>query len=178
VKKFHYILLCLMVISLGLAPQLNAAEIVDVIGTYPLLSKTTIKVKGLGKIVDTDDTDELILNGNSTFSLGPVTGLFSLDSKGKKILLEIDAPSLAVLAGLFAEATSDLVLDKEGIFVDPNDITIVIQDVKTSKIKIDKNTNLPKGKLKVTIKGIASADIPGEGVQQGKFSFKGKFTIQ
>ena len=152
----------------------------DVIGNYPIFSQTKFKAKGLGKIADTDDGDELILNGNGTFSLGsadPVTGIFSLDSKGKKILLEIDAPSLAALADDFAQVIADLIFDKEGISIDPNDITVEIQDVKISPIKIDKKTGKAKGKFKATIKGIASAEIDSE-QEQGKFSLKGKFTIQ
>jgi CSLREA domain-containing protein len=152
----------------------------DVIGNYPIFSQTKFKAKGLGKIADTDDGDELILNGNGTFSLGsaePVTGIFSLDSKGKKILLEIDAPSLAALADDFAQVIADLIFDKEGIPIDPNDITVEIQDVKISPIKIDKKTGKAKGKFKATIKGIASAEIDSE-QEQGKFSLKGKFTIQ
>ena len=144
---------------------------------YPVLSKTKIKVKGLGKIVETDN-DELIFLDNGTFSLDLVTGIFSLDSKGKKILLEIDAPSLAALAGEFAGTISDLAFDKKGVFIDRDDITVAIEEVKIIKIKIDKATRKPKGKFKITINGIASADVAGEGVQQWKLSFKGKYTIQ
>lgn len=165
-----------MVISLGLATQLNAAEKEDVIGDYTVSSKTIFKAKKLGKDVDTGN-DPFSLNGDDTFSLGPVSGLWSLDSKGKKILLEINAPSLGFLADEWAIAISNLVLDKFDVFVDPDDITVVLQKPKISPIKIDKKTNKPKGKFKVTIKGTASAFVPGEGTQQTKISFKGKFTI-
>jgi hypothetical protein len=73
---------------LGLANQLNAAEKEDVIGDYTVSSTTTFKAKKLGKDVDTGN-DPFSLNGDDTFFLGPVSGLWSLDSKGKKILLEI-----------------------------------------------------------------------------------------
>jgi len=171
-----------MVISLGLATQLNAAVIGDVIGAYPLLSKTTFKAKGLGKDVDEGTDDILTLFPDSTFSLGSgvddVTGLWSLDSKGKKIQLQIDALSLAALAENFAQAISGAVMDKFGVLIDPVDITVVLQEPKISKIKIDKKTEKPKGKIKVIIKGTASAFVPGEGTEQTKFSLKGKFTIQ
>lgn len=165
-----------MVISLGLAVQLDAAEKEDVIGEYTVSSKTKFKAKGLGKAEGTSE-DPFFLIDDDTFRLGPVTGLWSLDSKGKKILLQIDAPSLAFLADQWATEISELVMDKFGAGLNPGDITVVIQESKISKIKIDKNTNEPTKKFKVAIKGTASAVVPDEGPKQAKISFKGKFAI-
>jgi len=166
-----------MVISLGLATQLTAAEREDVIDDYTVSYNNTFKAKKLGKDVNTGN-DPFSLNDNDTFSLGPVTGLWSLDSKGKKIMLGIDVSSLNFLAVEWATTVSNLVMDKFGIPLDPDDITVVLQEPKISPIKIDKKTNKPKGKFKVTIKGTASAFVEGEGTQQTQISFKGKFAIQ
>lgn len=181
-RKLRYILLYLMVFSLGLPAPLTAANSEDVQGSYCLLSKTKFKAKGLGAIVGTDDCyDELTLNIDGTFSLGsptdPVTGTFDFDSKGKKILLELDQSGQEGLKDIFAQLISDLVWEKEGVSISPDEIDIEFQPIKAFKIKIDKKTEKPKGSFKVKIKGIASAMVDDQ-PEQGKFSFGGKFTIK
>ena len=180
-RKLGYILLYLMVISLGLPAQLTAAGSEDVQGTYCLLSKTTFKAKGLGKIVGTDDCyDELTLDAGGTFSLGPptdpVTGTFYSDSKGKKIFLEFDSDGQEGLKDIFAQVISDLVWEKESVSISSDEIGIEFEPIKAFKIKIDKKTKKPTGSFKVKIKGIASAMVDDQ-PEQGKFSFQGKFTI-
>jgi hypothetical protein len=166
-----------MVISLGLATQLNAAEIPDVIGTYDLFTQVKFKAKGLGKMAEEGEGDELTL-GDGSFVLGPVTGDFELDAKGKKILfVSFDEDGLTELKEEFAKTISLLVDAKYDISIDWSLIDIELQPIKVSKIKIDKKTNEPTKKFKVAVKGIAGANVPFEGYQTAKFSFKGKFTI-
>jgi len=174
-RKLRYILLYLMVISLGLPAQLTAATLQDVAGTYNVTCQIKLNVKGLVKDVSTDPDLFTLDDTEGTFILGDAEGTFSLDPKGKKILLEIDGDSIDHLESIFVEGIAELLEEKEGI--SPGDITCEIQQVKISPIKIDKKTNLPTGRFKVNIKGIASAFIPGKGIKQGKVSFKGKFTI-
>ena len=176
-KKYYWIILFGIIISLGLATQLTAATVQDIAGFYSVTSQIKFNVKGLGKDVSTD-SGLLSLYTNRTFVLGDAEGRFSLDPKGKKILPVIEGDDLDDLESVLAKGVAGLIKEKEGITVALGDITCEIQAVKISPIKIDKKTNLPTGKVKVKIKGIASADVPGEGLKQGKFSFQGKFTIQ
>ena len=176
-KKYFWIILSGIIISFGLTTQLTAATVQDIVGFYSVTSQTKFNVKGLGKEVSAD-SGLLSLYSNGTFVLGDAEGRFSLDPKGKKILPVIEGDDLDALESVLANGVAGLLEEKEGITVALGDITCEIQAVKISPIKIDKKTNLPIGKLKIAIKGIARADVPGEGLKQGKFSYSGKFTIQ
>jgi len=174
-KKLYCILIAVIVLSLGLAAQSTAATCPDVAGTYEVTYKRTFKAKGLGKD-NWQGSDLLILEADGTFMFGDATGTYSCDKKGKKIRLNLDESGLDELENYFAEIISDLAF-KKGTDLEPWEITCIIQKVKISKIKINKKTAKPKGKVKIEVKGRASAEVDGK-QEKGKFSYKGKGKIQ
>jgi len=184
-KKSYCVLFVVMVMSLGLAAQSTAADAYDVVGDYLLELQSKLKVKGLSKEESTEsDTLSLRadqLQGNIFSFAGGASGTFSMLKKGKKIQLELGQDGRDQVKRSLAQSIADLINAKKGLTgqdaLSGEDITITLDKVKISPIKIDKKTNFATGKFKVIFGGVSSAIVQGQ-QERRKFSLKGKFTIQ
>ena len=185
-KKLYCVLFAVMVISLGPAAQsTTAADADDVVGDYLLELQAKLIVKGLITEQSTEsDTLSLRadpLQGNNFSFAGGASGTFSMMKKGKKIQLELGQGGRDQVKSNLAQSIADLINAKKGLTgqdaLTGEDITIALDKVKISPIKVDKKTNLATGKFKVLFGGVSSAIVQGQ-QERRKFSLKGKFTIQ
>jgi hypothetical protein len=141
-----------------------------------LVSKGTISRVGTDYSV-TDGT--CTLYDDNTFDLYEddygtdrhYTGTYQIIN-GKTIIFEIDQPTLNDIETMLTNWVEG-VAEEEGVQI--SNISFVIKQLKISKAKINKKTNMPK-KMTVTIKGAVSALV--EGIYETRnFKHKGKYTF-
>ena len=180
-KKYFFKLICFLFTFSVICTPSHSATLSDVAGSYNVTIDAKVKVKGVGKDKSTN-LGVLTLYSNGTFLLNDSStsndpdGTIWMDSKGKKVLFNLSNNGRAALEATLVDWLTDALLYYEGISI--TNVDFEFPNEKTGKVKIDKNTNSPKGKAKVKIKGTVSGDIPGEGRQTTKFAYQAKIIFQ
>jgi hypothetical protein len=91
---------------------------------------------------------------------------------GKTIIFSLDQQGLNEIETMLTDWVEG-VAEEEGVQI--SNISFVIKQLKISKAKINKKTNMPK-KMTVTIKGTVSAFVDGS-YETSNFQHKGKLTF-
>ncbi|SPD73613.1 exported hypothetical protein [uncultured Desulfobacterium sp.] len=174
-RNFTVILGALFLLAVSSAQSMSAT-LEDVADSYIVQITAKAKVKKLGS-EKTHSAGLLVLTSGGTFSLddyntpNDVSGIIYLDSKGKKILFELTPAGQSSLEKTMLNWLETAAASK-GINLEDTGINVL--SVKTSKVKIDKKTNKPKGTAKYTAKGTVYGDIVGQGHVTAKFSYQAK----
>lgn len=137
-------------------------------GNYRVQIQSTLSVKKVGKYIETHN-GQLSFAQNGAFEMDDfttthdVTGNYSLDPKGKSILYTLTPAGKTALEASLIEW-----LTAYGLY----DLDFTFDKIKTSKVKIDKNTGRATGKIKLDVSGTVSGCVPGEGCGVTKFKYK------
>lgn len=169
-KRHICMLVCAMFILTGISSQALAASMDQTAGIYGVGIQAKLKVKKEGGDKSSSSGAVAIVASNAT------TGFFALDDyavpdslygystfvtgtltmfKGKKCVVEIDSDGLDAIGATIFRWLSNYAAS-EGVTI--YSATIYFEQVKTSKLKVNKSSGSPKGKVKLKIKGIIEAD--------------------
>lgn len=148
-------------------------------GNYAVQIQAKLSVKKWAKASSTVN-GQLTLQDNGTFFLEDsstshdMSGVCELDAKKKSILYELNAAGLTALEDHLIEWL-EAAAAAQGLTL--SDLDYTFTKTKTSKVKIDKNTQRATGKMKFTVSGTVSGCVAGEDCGEMKFTYKANVLI-
>jgi hypothetical protein len=149
------------------------------VGDHTIQLQSKLTVKKVGKYSSITH-GQLVLQNNGAFNMEDnstphsIGGAFTIDGKGKSILLMPSAAGLAALESKLIDYLEQAGTNG-GVYL--YDLDFEFQKIGISKLKIDKKTGRAAGKIKLNVSGTVSGCMPGDECWEARFTYKANIVL-